>query len=533
MKIVWTFVALLLAACSATDFATESKVDQVKVEAYSPVYPLLIGKQYNPVFRFNINMAQRSNAAATKVGVDLSGTDDLSAIKSLQLFYSGGDEDFRSELLLGSMLELSEKGEITIEKPVIPAKGNNYFWLSVNLNDNADLLNKVSVKATTLYLGDNAIAVSDADNGDSKRIGHAFRKRGDDGVNAYRIPGLETTNKGTLIAVYDIRHNSSRDLQGNIDIGMRRSTDGGQTWSPMNVIMDMGEWGGLPQDQNGVGDPAILVDRETNTIWVAALWSHGHPGEMAWFASKPGLVPTATGQFMLVKSEDDGVSWSDLINITDQVKNPDWQLMLDGPGKGISLTDGTLVFPAQFKDGTSMPYSTLIYSKDHGKSWKSGTGAKSDTTEAQVVELADGALMLNMRDNRGNGPSRQTGTGARAVATTTDLGQTWVTHATSNNALPEPVCQASLVTHTIDGEDSILLFSNPNDQFSRRNMTIKISTDNGMSWPQKYHTLIDEGTGWGYSSLTSIDEQTIGILYEGSQANLVFQKIRLNELIEK
>ncbi len=317
---------------------------------------------------------------------------------------------------------------------------------------------------------------------------------------------------------------------------MNRSTDGGQSWEPMKIIMDMGEWGGKPQNQNGIGDPAILVDRKTNTIWVAGVWAHGHPGERNWWASKPGIEPEQTSQLMLSKSEDDGLIWSEPINITAMVKDPKWYLLLQGPGKGITMSDGTLVFPAQYKDENQVPHATILYSKNRGKSWKLGTGAKSKTTESQVVELSDGSLMLNMRDDRGSGPQGRNGTGARSVAITTDLGRTWTEHPTSRKALPEPVCNASLIRHsyTENGmQKNALIFVNPNDRYRRRNMTVKLSFDEGASWPEKYHTLIDEGQGRGYPSLTSIDENTIGLLYEGSQADLVFQKISLQELMKK
>tara|TARA_R110002167_G_scaffold91458_1_gene246059 strand:- start:116574 stop:118178 length:1605 start_codon:yes stop_codon:yes gene_type:complete len=512
---------------------TTEQLPTLNVTTYAPVYPVLIGKEHNPVLRINLHSKNRLATALTSLTLDLSGSDDLSDIKSVKLFYTSGSESFKTTSLLGSTDNVSELVTIQTSQVMIPSVGNNYLWLSVTLNDGADTLHDIAVSATQIMIGNKTIDIAPQTNTSHNRIGHALRQAKDDGVSAYRIPGLATTNSGTLLAVYDVRYNSSSDLQGDIDVGMNRSTDGGQSWEPMKIIMDMGDWGGLPQDQNGIGDPSILIDRATNTIWVAALWAHGHPGIMSWFGSKPGLTPVETNQLMLTKSEDDGVTWSKPINITEQVKDPKWHLLLGGPGKGISLKDGTLVFPAQYKDENDLPHSTLISSKDHGETWTIGTGAKSDTTEAQVVELEDGSLMLNMRDNRGIGPGRQNGKGARAVAITTDLGQTWQKHPTSGKSLPEPVCSASLIKHNINGQQSLLLFSNPADQYSRRNLTIKVSPNDGISWPDEHFTLIDEGIGWGYSNLTSIDEHTIGILYESSQSHITFQRFKLSELLTR
>jgi sialidase-1 len=265
---------------------------------------------------------------------------------------------------------------------------------------------------------------------------------------------------------------------------------------------------------------------------VAALWIHGKSGKPAWFTSQPGIRPEETGQLILVKSEDDGHTWSEPINITDQIKNPEWFLLLDGPGMGIQMDDGTLVFPAQFKDKHQVPHATIITSKDHGITWSVGSGAKSNTTEAQVVELSDHALMLNMRDDRGTGPEGRNGTGARSVAISRDLGKSWTEHPSSRVALAEPVCMASLINHRYQGRD-LLLFSNPFDQYDRQNITIRVSEDEGLSWSEKYYTLIDEGQGRGYSCMTSIDEDTIGILYESSQADLVFQRIKMADLLRE
>ena len=205
-------------------------------------------------------------------------------------------------------------------------------------------------------------------------------------------------------------------------------------------------------------------------------------------------------------------------------------MLLQGPGKGITMSDGTLVFPAQFKDENQIPHSTIIYSKDRGETWKIGSGAKSKTTEAQVVELKDGSLMLNMRDDRGRDQGGPNGTGTRSVAVTRNLGKTWIEHPTSRKTLPEPVCMASLIRHTYRGRD-LLLFSNPDNRYERKNITLKVSLDEGMTWPRTHFEVLDQGVGRGYSCLTSIDENTIGILYESSQSDITFQRISMDEIL--
>ncbi len=368
-----------------------------------------------------------------------------------------------------------------------------------------------------------------------------LRESGQDNCDTYRIPGLVTTDEGTLIAVYDIRYNNSKDLQEDIDVGMSRSTDGGHTWEPMRVILDMGKWGGRPERLNGIGDPCILYDKNTGALWVAGLWMSGlTTDDMLWWSSQTGMSPEETGQFILVKSIDDGLTWSDPINITEQIKNPEWQLMLQGPGRGITMDNGTLVFPAQYKKdigekaidgGQFTSHSTIVYSMDGGETWRTGNGAKSNTTEAQVVQLADGKLMLNMRDDRNRQVKDETN--GRAVAVTEDMGQTWTVHSSSNSSLPEPTCMASLIAEDIliDGnKKQVLFFSNPNDKYSRTNMTIKASLDEGLTWPQEYQQEINEELGFGYSCLTLVGGDKIAILYEGEK-ELYYQLIPVGDII--
>ncbi len=509
-----------------SDNRTEKQPSGIKVFVEQDTIPVLIGKQKNPVLRINVKADGDDFPDLTGISLRTVGTNSQKDISDMAIYFSGSRSDFRDAVPLG---------EPTPAKPVLvfPSrqalkKGDNYFWVSLKISGEANLLNRIGVLCEHIELeGEVKLEPVTPVPAYLNRIGIALRRHGEDGVDTYRIPGLATTNEGTLIAVYDNRYNGPVDLQADVDVGMSRSTDGGQTWEPMKVIMDMGTWGDKPEDENGIGDPSVLVDRGTGTIWVAAVWAHGTPGKRNWHSSRPGMDPVKTSQFVLVKSEDDGKTWSEPVNITSFIKDPAWYLLLQGPGKGITLSDGTIVFPAQFKDHEQMPHSTIVWSKDHGKNWSIGTGAKPNTTEAQLIELEDGSIMLNMRDNRG---------GSRSVYTSRDLGTTWEIHPTSRSSLVEPVCNASLIkgTFLVNGEEQkLVLFVNPNSIKGRHHMTIKMSTDDGKTWPEKYWLLLDEGRGRGYPSMTRIDDEHIGILYEGSQADLVFEKVHINELINR
>jgi len=339
---------------------------------------------------------------------------------------------------------------------------------------------------------------SDRKSSFTHRIGVPVRKAGDDHVDTYRIPGLITTDKGTLMATYNVRHNSSRDLQGDIDIGLSRSFGGGNTWEPMQIVLDKEKWGGLPEKYNGVSDACIRNDMGNNRVFICRLWMHGvlSPENGKWieglteqsqewnhqwnsYGSQPGPDVRETSQIVVTESSDDGKTWSDPLNITSMCKNPAWWLLAPAPGHGIVMSDGTMVVPTEGRDEKGNFFSGIMQSKDQGVTWKNSKPACPDrtTNECQVVELPAGGLMLNMRD-LANGEEKGTSNG-RTVVVTPDFGKTWQKHVTSNHALPEPVCTASLHQHDfLDSngkKQTVLFFSNPNSKSYRNRMTIKAS----------------------------------------------------------
>ena len=512
-----------------------------------PQIPILTDRTDNVLLEMRI--PAKKGDVLNQLTLEFGDETNLADIKAIRLYYAGTEAparegehfspvDYISGFTPGKTRQANPSYSVKQDEKVTPdkritltsrqpmVKGVNYYWVSIQMDPKTILTSKLSVTMPEVVLNSKPATIVWKSKADVRRVGIGVRQAGDDGSSAFRIPGLVTSNKGTLLGVYDIRYNSSVDLQEMVDIGVSRSTDGGQTWEPMRTAMTFGETGGLPHAQNGVGDPSILVDEKTNTIWIVAAWTHGMGNGRAWWNSMPGMTPDETAQLVLVKSEDDGQTWSEPINITSQVKDPSWYFLLQGPGRGITMQDGTLVFPIQFIDATRVPNAGVMYSKDRGKTWHLHNLARTNTTEAQVVEVEPGVLMLNMRDNRG---------GSRAVATTKDLGKTWTEHPSSRSALPEPVCMASLIK--VDAKDNItgeklLLFSNPNTTKGRNHITIKASLDGGLTWPAEHQVMLDEEEGWGYTCLSMIDNETVGIFYESSVAHMTFQAIKLKDLIK-
>lgn len=515
----------------------------LQISVFNPRVPVILDRAYNIVSE--IGVPSEGEATLDEVEFKVSGIPE-EAISSVRLMYSGtasaipdrtssiGIQAGSSRWGGGNPMWADRSYVIeadNVEDPVgeglyllhdgIPlVKGMNYFYVSLEVD--SSMIDDISMTFDASVSG---VSVSGKvmplkqEGPSERRFAVSVRNHGDDGADSYRIPGLSTTPDGDLIAVYDVRWNFSQDLVDDIDVGLSRSSDGGKTWSPMEIVLDMGIAGGLPEGQNGIGDPAVLVDENTGEIIVAAAWTHGMGGRTGWWAAGDGFDPIDTPQLMMARSGDGGLVFTEPVNVTVQVKKPEWKFSFQGPGRGITMKDGTLVFAYQHQEGEDrMPWSGIIYSKDHGQTWHVSESPVANTTEAQVAEVQPGVIMLNMRNNEKTG---------RRVFTTSDLGKTWKVHP-SDKTLREPVCMASLICGPRAGQ---LLFSNPDSDKSRDHMTIKMSTDGGLSWP--YALLLDEFGSWGYSCMSMIDDETVGILYEGSTSQIVFQAVKLSDIMAR
>lgn len=336
--------------------------------------------------------------------------------------------------------------------------------------------------------------------------------KGDYGYNTFRIPALVVSKKGTILAFAEARKNSRSDT-GDIDLVMKRSTDGGKTWSEMIMVWDDAE--------NVCGNPCPVVDEKTGRIIVLSTWNLGKDHEKDIHKK----TSQDTRRVYMLHSDDDGVTWSEAREITDMAKNPVWGWYATGPCHAIQLKNGPykgrLIAPCDHSnvpgdytgpvgENKTTSFSHIIYSDDIGQTWKIGGISAAGGNECTIVERTDGSLMLNMRGPRGE---RENGK-CRMVAISRDGGQT-LEPTYWNQSLQEPVCQASILNYTPKGKlTSTILFSNPNHPDKRMNMTIKISHDNGQTWANEYQVF---GKFTAYSDIVVLNKGDIGIFYESGE----------------
>lgn len=315
---------------------------------------------------------------------------------------------------------------------------------------------------------------------------------GRDGYHTYRIPSVVVTPKGTVLAFCEGRKDGRGDT-GDIDLLLKRSTDGGKTWGSTTVVWDDAD--------NVCGNPCPVVDAKTGTVWLLLTHNRRQDTEAKIVAG----TSTGTRTVWVTKSPDDGVTWSKPIEITKDVKRPAWTWYATGPGVGIQLKKGRLLVPCDSKsDGGKVQESHVIVSDDRGATWRLGGVVGPDCNESQAVELSDGSVMLNMRSVRGNT--------RRRIATSRDGGETFTTPV-EDPALVEPVCQASILRLPCDG--SGILFSNPAST-KRERMTVRLSRDDGKTWP---HAAVLHAGPAAYSCLTVLPDGSVGCLYERGEKN--------------
>jgi sialidase-1 len=311
------------------------------------------------------------------------------------------------------------------------------------------------------------------------------------GYYAYRIPAVETAADGSILAFAEARKYNLDDPgfgKQDIDLVCRRSTDVGKTWSPTTVIEDPGElW--------SAANPATVVDRTSGRVWL--LYLRCKPGRNTETA-RPG---TDDSQVMARTSDDHGKTWSGPIDLTAAARgdaDPRWRVTVVGPGGMIQDRRGRLLAACwKFE-----PFGNFVlFSDDHGKTWQRSAPVPGEGDENQLVELADGRLLMDIRQP--TGPRRY-------FSTSADAGKTWSPH---RPGLPTSPVACAIERYPAkaagDGRDR-LIWTGPRGP-GRQDLVVRISTDEGATFPVE--RLIAAGPA-AYSDLTVLKDGRVGVLWE-------------------
>jgi len=327
-----------------------------------------------------------------------------------------------------------------------------------------------------------------------------FSKSKNSKVSCYRIPSIITTDKGTLIAAADERVLSCGDLKLNRDINIviRTSNDEGKSWSPIRRIIDY-------SPGESASDPSMIFDKKMKQIYLFYNYMNLDKDKDSYYLK-------------YITSLDNGLTWSQPIDITDQISKPEWKndFKFITSGRGFQTQNGILLHClVNLQKGTH-----VFGSNDHGKTWYITDTPISPGDESKIVELNDRSWLVNSRVNN---------KGIRYSHISKDQGKSWTTKPESK--LIDPGCNASLVKYDYGNyiKSDLLLLSNINNQSKRKEIVIRHSLNGGKTWSEP--KLIYAGSA-AYSSMTVLSNGDIGILFEmDNYSKNVFTKFSLHWLM--
>ncbi len=324
------------------------------------------------------------------------------------------------------------------------------------------------------------------------------------GYHSYRIPAIVTAADGSLIAFAEARRDNRGDPgSGDIDLVTSRSEDNGGTWSEMRVVDDPGEkW--------AASNPTPLADRSNGRLWL--FYNRWEPG-FGTDRSRPG---TRNNQMWARSSEDYGRTWSAPRDLTPSSRDYDhWAAMFTGPGGAIQTRSGRLMIPAAMKHDAysvagsiggftgsiGMMRAYVLFSDDHGQSWKRGALVPALTNENQLVELADGAVLMDARQNSGD---------HRWLVTSADGGETWSRPRPGQALTPVATSIERFTLQSAGADRDRLIWTGPTGP-GRKNLVARLSYDEGETWMSER---VLYGGLASYSDATVLRDGTAGVLWE-------------------
>lgn len=496
---LWKFVGLTEEELASTATISSSTV-QIGVSEVG-----IGGKKY-PLLRTNFTVSGLNGTA--ELG-GLKGNLNYDKVEKLYLYSVADAYEYRSDredaVLLGETVPVDGVFAFEFEDArTLPVGTSDYYWLVADIADNAAEGDVIDAEITEFVIGGESVAPSNGNPANSATVfltASTVEYLNTHESRYYRIPAITTAMNGWLVAVTDKRFGSNGDLPNNIDVVARVSKDNGATWSEPVTIAGTAELGG----DYGHGDPAIVTDRVTGDIIVLVTSKEG------FFYGTPGNP----ARLKCIVSHDNGVTWDTPVDITDMIygagcddeTRKTWHSMFFSSGAFIQTSKGTLMCVAPVRTTSNTTHSLfqahIIRSEDHGKTWTcNGVYALTDADESKIVELNDGTLLVKSRNqNKGN----------VYYATSNDDGLNWSERKQFD--IKDSACNGDVIRFTserVEGDKNRLLLSIP-DATSRKNVTVYLSTDEAKTWPVK-KTICPGGSA--YSSMTVLEDGTVGIYYE-------------------
>ena len=337
-------------------------------------------------------------------------------------------------------------------------------------------------------------------------------RAGDYGYDNFRIPAILALPENRILAICEGR--SAMSDTGRIHIVARISRDNGKTFDSKFLVARDGE--------NTVGNPCPVFDKETGIIWLFLTWNAGSTNEHEIIHNN------GKRRVLLTRSEDLGETWTPPEDMTSSLSKSNWTWYATGPCHGLQMKSGRLIVPCDhivwplIENEVSRTYSShIIYSDDHGKTWRIGGDLNPTTNECCVAEAKDGLLYMTVRRIPGNG--------LRGFSTSDDSGLTWT--QVMDTDIPDPVCQGSVIAGSAAGKNGFcpLYLANSSDKKERRNLTLRTSGDGGKTWQIK--KVIEEGFS-AYSDLALLDDRHLACFFEaGGNSQKPYAEIAL-EIID-
>ena len=445
----------------------------------------------------------------SNITIDLTGTTNLSDIEKIKIYQTSTSEfDSRKAYSYKKLGEATPapSGQFTFKITGKATEGiSSYLWLTYDIAPHAKEGNIVSAKILSISAKEADLIIKNKEVAQREIL--LTRKLiyapGDHSSKNYRIPAIVTAKDGSLVIGTDKRKNNQSDLPEDIDVLINRSTNNGVDWSdPIAIAQGTGRG-------TGFGDVGLVKTAEENGLLAIYVGGDGF--------FDPISSNTKKQRIYVSKSTDNGISWGEKVEITDQLYGPKcseisrqgWQAAFVSSGAGLLTRDGTICFVGVVRETSStdvgLVSNYVFYSEDNGATWQvSSCCMASGGNEAKIVELNDGSWLVSIRNQR---------KGARYYTISNDRGQTWTPVAQWENMI-EPGCNGDLINYTsiLDGYDkNRMLHTIPYHPTTRINVSIFLSYDEGKTWEYK-KTLCK--TGAAYSSICVLPDNTIGVYME-------------------